>query len=44
MRLAFLLLLVVPLGCGNADATRAGMHVVAKVNGAEIFALSLIHI
>ena len=38
MRLAFLLLLVVPLGCGNADATRAGMHVVAKVNGAEIFA------
>ena len=38
MRLACLLLLVVPLGCGNADATRAGMQVVAKVNGAEIFA------
>jgi EpsD family peptidyl-prolyl cis-trans isomerase len=38
VRLAFLLLLVVPLGCGNADATRAGMQVVAKVNGAEIFA------
>ncbi len=39
MRLLPLLLLVVPLGCGNADATRAGMHVVAKVNGAEISAL-----
>jgi EpsD family peptidyl-prolyl cis-trans isomerase len=38
VRLACLLLLVVPLGCGNADATRAGMQVVAKVNGAEIFA------
>jgi EpsD family peptidyl-prolyl cis-trans isomerase len=43
VRLSFLpllpcLLLVVPLGCGNADATRAGMHVVAKVNGAEISA------
>jgi len=38
VRLVLLLLLVVPLGCGNADATRAGMQVVAKVNGAEIFA------
>ena len=38
MRLAFLLLLVAPLGCGNADATRAGMQVVAKVNGTEISA------
>lgn len=42
MRLAFLLLLVVPLGCGNADATRAGMRVVAKVNGTEISAAEAI--
>ncbi|MGQ0546457.1 MAG: hypothetical protein ACT4P3_14160, partial [Betaproteobacteria bacterium] len=38
MRILPLLLLAVPLGCGNADATRAGMQVVAKVNGTEIAA------
>lgn len=38
MRHAVLLLFFLPLGCGNADATRAGMQVVARVNGAEIAA------
>jgi EpsD family peptidyl-prolyl cis-trans isomerase len=38
VRLAPLVLLLVPLGCGNADATRAGMQVVARVNGTEISA------
>lgn len=38
MRHAVLLLLFLPLGCGNADATRPDMRVVAKVNGLEIFA------
>lgn len=38
MRHAVLLLLFLPLGCGNADATRSSMRVVAKVNGFEISA------
>ena len=38
MRHAVLLLLFLPLGCGNADATRSDMSVVAKVNGLEISA------
>lgn len=33
-----MLLLAAPLGCGRADATRPGMRVLAKVNGAEISA------
>jgi EpsD family peptidyl-prolyl cis-trans isomerase len=38
VRSLLLLLLVLPLGCGRADATRPGMQVVAKVNGIEIAA------
>jgi EpsD family peptidyl-prolyl cis-trans isomerase len=38
VRHAVLLLLFLPLGCGNADATRASMRVVATVNGVEISA------
>ena len=36
MRLVVLLLLAFPLGCGRADATRADLRVVARVNGVEI--------
>lgn len=35
MRL-LVLLLALPLGCSRADATRADVHVVARVNGVEI--------
>jgi EpsD family peptidyl-prolyl cis-trans isomerase len=31
-----LLLVLLPLGCGRADATRADLQVLARVNGAEI--------
>jgi EpsD family peptidyl-prolyl cis-trans isomerase len=36
VRALVLLLLLLPLGCGRADATRADLRVLARVNGAEI--------
>jgi EpsD family peptidyl-prolyl cis-trans isomerase len=36
VRSLLLFLLLLPLGCGRADATRADLHVLARVNGAEI--------
>ena len=36
MRALVLLLVLLPLGCGRADATRADQRVLARVNGAEI--------
>jgi EpsD family peptidyl-prolyl cis-trans isomerase len=39
LNLLLLVLLVVPAGCDHAEANRLALHVVAKVNGAEISAL-----
>lgn len=38
MRIALLLLVLAPLGCGRADANRPALQVVARVNGVEITA------